>query len=355
MKDYSELSDDELKAIVNDAKANPTAIVAIDSPEDSIDYSKLSTRALQMITNPPELPAGLRTAPPSMAAPRPLSQEMSDLTNEVIPKSFINSIGNLSRGLQNMLLDIPQSEAPLQRRQAQMKQELGIEQEQADAAQGKLSENYPLGSRVGQSILPLISPGTKVRDIALQSGLLSGLQYKPELMDQLLSGAQGAILGGVGAKLISPQLTRTRGAQDYMTPGQQAGPTSLINSFETMGQIIPGMGNMIDRRLRESNALLPRFGPHSPSVLLDVERQGMQDFSRHMDTKAETRGLALLGSLIGASQFHFVPEAIAANALLTGLGTKVAQDKLVKPYLFGTGKLSKLSRKLVGAEAINQQ
>jgi hypothetical protein len=353
MRDYSELSDDELKAIVNDAKANPTAIVAIDSPDstDSIDYSKLSTRALQMITNPPELPAGLRTAPPSMAAPRPLSQEMSDLTNEVIPKSFINSIGNLSRGLQNMLLDIPQSEAPLQRRQAQMKQELGIEQEQADAAQGKLSENYPLGSRVGQSILPLISPGTKVRDIALQSGLLSSLQYKPELMDQLLSGAQGAILGGVGAKLISPQLTRARGAQDYMTPGQQAGPTSLINSFETMGQIIPGMGNMIDRRLRESSALLP----HLPSELSDVERQIIQDFSRHMDTKAETRALALLGSLIGASQFHFVPQAIAANALLTGLGTKVAQDKLVKPYLFGTGKLSKLSRKLVGAEAINQQ
>ena len=351
MRDYSELSDDELKAIVNDAKANPTAIVAIDSPEDSIDYSKLSTRALQMITNPPELPAGLRTSPPSMAAPRPLSQEMSDLTNEVIPKSFINSIGNLSRGLQNILLDIPQSEAPLQRRQAQMKQELGIEQEQADAAQGKLSENYPLGSRVGQSILPLISPGTKVRDIALQSGLLSGLQYKPELMDQLLSGAQGAILGGVGAKLISPQLTRTRGAQDYMTPGQQAGPSSFINSFEKMGQIIPGMGNMIDRRLRESSALMP----HLPPELSDVERQSIQDFSRHMDTKAETRALALLGSLIGASQFHFVPQAIAANALLTGLGTKVAQDKLVKPYLFGTGKLSKLSRKLVGAEAINQQ
>jgi hypothetical protein len=204
-----------------------------------------------------------RTTPPSMAAPRPLGEEMGNFASNAY-ESGKNSLMNLSRGASNLLLQIPQDTGINQQRQRAQLVQLQPEQQQADIAQSKRNEAYPAASFIGSIAPSLLMPANTIPKAFISGALNSGLQYQQDPTEQLKSGAEGGVLSALLSSLLSPRLAKDPQAIELekrginLTPGQMADRNSLVPStvkyIEDSMSSIPFVGGQVRARQADSLA-----------------------------------------------------------------------------------------------------
>jgi hypothetical protein len=226
--------------------------------------------------NQPELNAeGLRVAPPSMSAPRPLMQEMND-AGGVVLKGVKRFLGNTGRGLSNIMMenpDLPPGYAEKRR------PELAQEQAAADAEYNPVAEAYPAASLVGENILPAAMPSGSALKAALSAAAVAGSQYKPDVKEQGLNALTSGASAGILTKALAPRLSvgedakilQKAGLGKELTPGMMADQKTLsgrvlkrtedaLESFPLIGSQVAGLRGDATNALninRIDNALAP--------------------------------------------------------------------------------------------------
>jgi hypothetical protein len=223
----------------------------------------------------------LRSKPPSMAAPRPLANEVRDFGTAGF-RGAGKFLTDTIRGGANLVSPLFSDE---------QKESLGFNrlkeiQRESDAGYAPIEEAYPLATTVGESLVPAMLPGYKARELAAVGGLLGATRPADSPVEQVISGVTGGATSGILAKAIAPRLKVLPEAKTLMdegitlTPGQMSagkvlkGTEGLMTSLFGVGPRVEKLyGDTIEQFNinRINNALKPIGKAISPDTEAGTE------------------------------------------------------------------------------------